>query len=134
MLLKNYINNLSKKFHKHKFKGIAFNSKKVKQGNIFFAIKGTRLDGNSYINEAIKKGAKTIISDNCKDGFKDKILYLKSRDVRSSLAKFANKLFKSKPKNLVAVTGTNGKTSVSIFYNQILELINRKSASIGTLE
>ena len=133
MLLKNYVNNLSKKFSEHKFKGIAFNSKKVKKGYIFFAIKGTKLDGKNFIKEAIKKGAKTIICDNCKDGYKGKILYLRSRDVRSSLAKFANKIYKQKPKNLVAVTGTNGKTSVSIFYNQILELINRKSASIGTL-
>ena len=123
MLLKNYVNNLSKKFSEHKFKGIAFNSKKVKNGYIFFAIKGNKLDGKNFIKEAIKKGAKTIICENCKDGYKGKILYLRSRDVRSSLAKFANKIYKQKPKNLVAVTGTNGKTSVSIFYNQILELI-----------
>ena len=49
------------------------------------------------------------------------------------LAKISFKIFKNKPKNLIAVTGTNGKSSVSDFYYQILKLNNKKVASIGTL-
>ena len=63
MFLKHYFPNLKKKYSKIKFEGIAFNSKKVKNNYIFFAIAGSKLDGNKFINEAIKNGAKTIVSD-----------------------------------------------------------------------
>ena len=56
MLLKDYIPNLNKKYYDLSFKGIAFNSKKVKEGYIFFAFKGNNTDGNLFINEAIKNG------------------------------------------------------------------------------
>ena len=46
MLLKDYIPKLNSKYHKINFSGIAFNSKEVKKGNIFFAIKGSNTDGN----------------------------------------------------------------------------------------
>ena len=63
MLLKDYIPNLNKKFCKISFSGISFNSSRIKKNNIFFAIKGNKFDGNNYIQEAIKKGAKIIISN-----------------------------------------------------------------------
>ena len=62
MYLGNYIKKLNKKFKKIYFSGLAFNSKKVKKNNIFFAIEGYKFDGNRYIFEAIKNGAKIIIS------------------------------------------------------------------------
>ena len=49
------------------------------------------------------------------------------------LAETAFKFYNKKPKNLIAVTGTNGKSSVADFYYQILKLNNKKAASIGTL-
>ena len=63
MLLKDYFPNLDKKYHKLSFKGIAFNSKEVKKGYIFFALKGSNTDGNSFIKDAIQNGSKIIISD-----------------------------------------------------------------------
>ena len=62
MFLKDYFPKLKKKFSKIKFKGIAFNSKIIKKDFIFFAIKGNKIDGNKFIKEAIKNGAKIIIS------------------------------------------------------------------------
>ena len=58
MLLKDYFPNLQKKYHKLSFTGIAFNSKEVKKGNIFFAFKGNNTDGNFFIDDAIKNGSK----------------------------------------------------------------------------
>ena len=55
MFLKDYLPNLHKKYHKVTFSGIAFNSKKIKKGYIFFAFKGTKSDGNFFIDDAIKK-------------------------------------------------------------------------------
>ena len=66
MLLKEYFPNLQKKYHKLSFKGIAFNSKDVKEGYIFFALKGNNTDGNLFIKDAIRNGSKIIISDKFK--------------------------------------------------------------------
>ena len=63
MLLKEYIPNIDKKYGKVFFSGISFDSSRVKKNDIFFAIKGDKFDGNNYINAAIKKGAKIIISE-----------------------------------------------------------------------
>ncbi len=63
MLLKDFITNVDKKFSKVKFSGIAFDSSKVKKGNIFFAIKGEKFDGHNFIKDAIRKGAKVIVSE-----------------------------------------------------------------------
>ena len=134
MLLKDYIPNLHNKSHGLSFKGIAFNSKEVKDGYIFFAFKGSNTDGNLFIKDAIKNGSKIIISDKKKiNNFKNNILFLNVKSPRNLLAQFSSKIFNKKPKNLIAVTGTNGKSSIANFYFQILNLSKIKVASIGTL-
>ena len=134
MLLKDYFPNLSKKYHKVSFKGIAFNSKEIKKGYIFFAFKGNNTDGNLFINDAIKNGSKIIISDKLKkNSWKNDILFLSFKYPRKLLASFSSKIFNKKPNNLIAVTGTNGKSSVANFYFQIANLNKVKAASIGTL-
>ncbi len=133
MKLKNFFKNLDKKFHKISFKGFEFNSKKIKKNYIFFAIQGNKFDGNNFINDAINKGAKIIISNKFKTGIYNGILYIKTNDPRLALSNFASNFYKKKPKNIVAVTGTNGKSSIANFYYQILELNKKKVASIGTL-
>ncbi len=133
MLIGNYFQKIDNKYKKHYFSGLSFNSLKCKKDNIFFAIKGNKVDGNKFIDDAIKSGAKTIVSNNKFTGFKKKILFLSSKNVRKSLSEIAYKICKNKPKNLIAVTGTNGKSSIADFYFQILRLNKKKVASIGTL-
>ena len=60
-------------------------------------------------------------------------IYLDTKNIRKLLSETAFKIYNKKPKNLIAVTGTNGKSSVADFYYQILKLNNKKVASIGTL-
>ena len=133
MLLKNLIKNPPKSMKKLKIKGLALNSKDVKKGFIFFAIKGTRFNGESYIDKAIKNGAIIIIcSKTCR--FKSsKVNIIKTKKVRNYLSEISAKFYKLKPKNIIAVTGTNGKTSVADFFYQILNANNIPVASIGTL-
>ena len=133
MLLGNFIKDINRKYYKTYFSGVAFNSKQVKKNNIFFAIEGTKFDGNKYIFDAINNGAKIIISKkNIK--FRDKsIIFLRDDNPRKLLAEISFKLIKKKPTNLIAVTGTNGKSSIANFYYQILNLNNKKAATIGTL-
>ena len=133
MIIGKFIKGIESKYRNHYFSGLCFNSSKCKKENIFFAIKGTKVDGNKFINHAIQKGAKTIISNQKFVGIKKNILFIKSSNVRKSLSEFAYKIYKNKPKNIIAVTGTNGKSSVADFYFQILKLNKKKVASIGTL-
>ena len=133
MLLKNLINNCPIKVKKIQIKDLALDSRKVKAGCLFFALKGTKLNGSKFIERAIKKGARAIIC-NDKVKFKEKFIpIIKVKNVRETLSIACCKFFKKKPKNIIAVTGTNGKSSVANFFHQIL-LTNKKSvASIGTL-
>ena len=133
MILKDYIPNINKKISEVYFSGIAFDSSKVKKDNIFFAIKGNKFDGNDFIENAIKKGAKVIISEKKFIKKEKKIIFLHSSNIRKLLAETSYKILCKKPKKLVAVTGTNGKSSIADFYFQILKFSSKKVASIGTI-
>ena len=133
MFLGDYFNNIKNNYKNFFFSGISFNSNQVKKNNIFFAIKGNKVDGNNFILSAIKNGAKIIVTEKKKDGFKNDILFIKSRNVRKLLAEISFKIYNDIPKNIIAVTGTNGKSSIADFYYQILDLNKKKVASIGTL-
>ncbi len=133
MLLKDYIPKLGKKYSDVSFSGISFDSSKIKKNYIFFAIKGNKFDGNNYINEAIKKGAKIIISEKKIVKKKSNVIFLYSSNIRKLLAETSYKILDKKPKKLIAVTGTNGKSSIADFFFQILDLNSKKVASIGTI-
>ena len=133
MLLKDYIPNLNEKYNKIFFSGISFDSSKIKKKNIFFAIKGNKFDGNNYIDKAIKRGATVIVTEKKIINKKENIVFLHSSNVRKLLANVSYKILDKKPTKLVAVTGTNGKSSIADFYYQILNLNAKKVASIGTI-
>ena len=132
MLLRKLIKNL-KKTKKITIKGLTSNSNNVRKGFVFFALKGNKLNGEKFIKVAIKKGAAAIVcSRSCK--YTNKIIpVIKSSNIRYLLSKASSIFFKLKPKNLIAVTGTNGKTSVADYFYQILTLCKIPVASIGTL-
>ncbi len=133
MLLGNYFTDVNKKYKNFFFSGISFDTKKIKKDHIFFAIKGNRTDGNDFIRIAIQKGSRIIITEKKIKKFSDGILYIQTKNIRKLLSEISFKIYNKKPNNLIAVTGTNGKSSVADFYYQILKLNNIKVASIGTL-
>ena len=133
MLLKKLIKNLSPEQNKIKIRGLSIDSKKIHKGFIFFAIKGHRLNGEKFIHEAVKKGASVIICSNKCRYVSKKILVIKTSNIRNLLGEICSKFFKLKPKNILAVTGTNGKTSVADLFYQILQINQVPVASIGTL-
>ena len=133
MLLKNLINNLPEDKKKIVITGLSTNSKNVKKGYIFFAIKGSGINGEKFIKEAIYKGAPVIV---CSNNFKNKnkkIFIIRRKNIRNFVSEVSSRFYKCKPKNIIAVTGTNGKTSVADLFYQILSLNNVPAASIGTL-
>ena len=134
MLLGEILKRINKKYKKINFNEIKFNSKDCKPNDIFFAINGSNSNGEKYINSAIKNGAKIIVSSIKFEGFnKQNILFIYDKNPRKLLSKISSRIYKLKPNNIIAVTGTNGKTSVANFYQQILNLNNKKAASLGTL-
>ena len=133
MLLGNYFHNIKNNYKNFFFSGISFDSNKIKKNYIFFAIRGNSTDGNNFISDAIKNGAKIIVTEKKINELKNGILFIKTKNVRKLLSEISFKIYNKIPKNIIAVTGTNGKSSIADFYYQILNLNNKKVASIGTL-
>ena len=92
MYLKDYFFNVDKKFGKTFFSGVSSNSSLVKKDSIFFAIKGNSFDGNDFIKDAIKKGARIIFSEKKIEYRKENIIYIKSSNVRKLLSRISYKI------------------------------------------
>jgi len=133
MLLKNLIKNISRNKKDIFISGLSTNSKEVKKNYIFFAIKGNKINGENFIPEAIQKGASVIVCSKAYKTKNKKIKIIKTNKVRYLLSDLASKYYPLKPKNIFAVTGTNGKTSVADIFYQLLRINNIPAATIGTL-
>ena len=133
MLLGNLLKSVNKKYKKIPVKGISFDSRKVKKDYIFFAIKGNKKSGVNFINDAISKGASAIVSSKKIKYSNCQIPIVLVKNVRRSLSESCSNFYKKKPTNIIAVTGTNGKSSVVNFLYQILNFNKVPVASIGTL-
>jgi len=133
MLLKKIIKKLPINIQKINIKGLSLDSRQIKKNYLFFAIKGKKYNGENYIFDAIRKGARAIVCDiNCKIKNK-KILIIKVKNIKKTIIDACKVFYKEKPKNIIAVTGTNGKSSVAEFYHQILIAQHIPVASLGTL-
>ncbi len=128
--LKDKFKNIEDHFKGIEINGISNNSKNIKKNFIFFAFIGNKTNGNLYINEARKNGATVIISQEEKG---NDVIKLTNKDYLKIYSYLCSSFYNKKPKNIIAVTGTNGKTSVTDFCRQIWSFYGLKSASIGTL-
>ncbi len=112
---------------------IAIDSRRIKKENstIFFALNGKEKNGAEFIASAVAKGARVIVSSEVVNF--PEVVSIKTEQVFQLLVECLKKFYTPLPTNIYAVTGTNGKTSVAEFIRQIIELVGKKSASIGTL-
>jgi len=133
MNLEQLLKPVGKKFQKIKIKRISFDSRKIKKGDIFFAIKGNKTSGTKFIDNVILKGASAIVIERKEKNKNYKIPTIIVKNVRESLSEACSNFYREKPNNIIAVTGTNGKSSVVNFFYQILNFNNIPVASIGTL-
>ena len=119
--------------------GIEKNSKDVKEGFLFVAIKGFAVDGHKFIEDAIKKGAIAIVIEEGCDlkAFKvpEGITVVMTKDTREALAIIASNFYgnPSSKFKLIGVTGTKGKTTTTFMIKEILEKAGKKVGLIGTI-
>lgn len=114
--------------------GVTNNTKNCSAGDIFVAIKGFRLDGNSFITQAISQGAVAIISENsCPEGFS--LPWFQVSDARVALARASAVVndYPTKKLKLVGITGTNGKTTTTTVIDAIFRQAYGLSAMITTI-
>ena len=112
--------------------GLAFDSRSVKPGELFFALAGSKTDGARFIDAAIRSGAVAIAGDHPPRGDMP-VPFVTTPNPRRTLALAAAKFFPRQPQTIAAVTGTSGKTSVAAFTRQIWLRLGHASASIGTI-
>jgi len=133
MLVGDLLKSVKKSHKKITVNGICFDSRRIKKGNIFFAVNGNQTSGVKFVKDALLKGASAIVSSKKINYKNSKKPFILVRDVRKSLSEACSNFYKKKPSNIIAVTGTNGKSSVAEFFYQILNFNKIKVASIGTL-
>ena len=114
---------------------ICLDSRLVNNGNLFFLLERNVQLQEQYLKQAIHNGAAAIIAPKefTFDGAAINIPIIKVDSVRKTLSQVSSKYYPKQPKNILAITGTNGKTSVTKFTEEIWLLMGIKSASIGTL-
>ena len=111
--------------------GVTADSRKVRPGFLFVALPGSKSDGRSFIPAALDAGAAAVLAPDDVSGLAAPVVH--ASDLRRAYALAARAFYGAQPKTCVAVTGTNGKTSVAVFCRQIFERLGHSSASMGTL-
>ncbi|HKF72425.1 MAG TPA: UDP-N-acetylmuramoyl-L-alanyl-D-glutamate--2,6-diaminopimelate ligase [Stellaceae bacterium] len=119
-------------------RGLTADSRAVEPGFLFAALPGTKLHGKVFVGDAVKRGAVALLTDDAQaltalHREYPGVLVVVDSNPRRRLARMAARFHAPQPKTLVAVTGTNGKTSVAAFTRQIWERTGRRAASVGTL-
>jgi len=138
MLLKELLQNLQIEYSHGsldiEISDIAYDSRKVKSGSLFICIEGYKVDGHKFIDAAISAGAVAILSQ--KDiEVESCAAVIKVADTRKALAHISSAFF-GNPSNsfdLIGITGTKGKTTISFMIKSILESKNKKVGLIGTI-
>ncbi len=113
-------------------RGIAVDSRKVKPGDLFVAVPGTKSDGLTFVPRALAAGATAVMAERA-PAAPAKIAVIQVANARRALALAAAAFFPRQPKTIAAVTGTSGKTSVAAFTRQIWTALGLKAASVGTI-
>jgi UDP-N-acetylmuramoyl-L-alanyl-D-glutamate--2,6-diaminopimelate ligase len=114
--------------------GLTADSRAVRPGYLFAALAGSRADGARFVADAIAKGAVTVLAASpARIDVPANVQVLRAAEPRRALALLAARFYGSQPATSLAITGTNGKTSVAEFTRQILAACGHKAASLGTI-
>lgn len=116
--------------------GLHIDSRKVEQGSVFIAVRGTQVDGHEYIEKAIAQGAIAIVAETIPADKKDGVVYVQVKDSASSAGLVASAFYNNPTQHMkvVGVTGTNGKTTVCTLLYQLFEKMGYKCGLISTVQ
>jgi UDP-N-acetylmuramoyl-L-alanyl-D-glutamate--2,6-diaminopimelate ligase len=113
--------------------GLTADSRAVRPGMLFAALPGTKVDGALFAAHAVESGAVAVLAEAAADLDHLDVPIIRVNNPRRELAIAAARYFGRQPENVVAVTGTSGKTSVTVFTRQIWEAAGFRGASLGTI-
>ena len=116
--------------------GLEYDSRQVKPGCVFVAMRGDTTDGNTYIDKAIENGAVAVVTDSPAEKARPGVAWALVSRGRRALARLSANFF-GHPANrlsLTGITGTNGKSTTTFLVESILRTAGRKSALVGTIE
>ena len=117
--------------HDVEITGVTADSRKVKPGFLFAALPGSKADGRTFITKAIELGAAAVLAP--EDVTDVGIPVIHAKDIRRAYGLAAAKFWNKQPAVCVAITGTNGKTSIAAFCRQMFQTLGRTAGSMGTL-
>jgi UDP-N-acetylmuramoyl-L-alanyl-D-glutamate--2,6-diaminopimelate ligase len=113
--------------------GLTADSRGVAPGMLFAALPGAKTDGARFVPQAVEAGAVAILAGSSSPAIDTGVPVIRVPDPRRALSLAAARFYGSQPETVAAVTGTNGKTSVTVFLRQIWERAGRCAASLGTI-
>ena len=114
--------------------GLTADSRDVEPGFLFAALPGTATDGAKFVPQALDRGAVAILAPRSVEvDTGDRAVLVAVDNPRKDLAECAARFYGAQPEIAVAVTGTNGKTSVASFVRQIWDALGHRAASVGTI-
>lgn len=114
---------------------LTFDSRAVGPHSVFFAVKGTKVDGHGFINNAIAAGALAVVCEEFPDGQHPNVVFLKVSDSYDVMAQMARNFFEipSEKLKLVGVTGTNGKTTIATLLFHTARFLGYKAGLFSTM-
>jgi UDP-N-acetylmuramoyl-L-alanyl-D-glutamate--2,6-diaminopimelate ligase len=117
------------------FAGLASDSREVKPGYLFAALPGTKANGAEFVKDAVGRGAVAVLGrpEVAPSAAALGVRFIADDNPRQALARFAAQFFAAQPKIVAAVTGTNGKTSITVFLREIWTALGKRAASMGTI-
>lgn len=115
--------------------GIEIDSRNVKAGNLFVAVKGTQTDGHAYIAKAVGNGASAVVCENLPDSPDSNVTYVQVTDTEEAVGKLATHFFgdPTSKLDLIGVTGTNGKTTIATLLYNMFRKFGYKVGLISTV-
>jgi len=116
-------------------KGICFDSRKVRPGYLFVAVKGTQSDGHAFIEKSVANGAIAILAEKLPESISDKITYVTVKDSAKALGIVAANFYgnPSAKIKLIGVTGTNGKTTVATLLFKLFTSLGYRCGMLSTV-
>jgi len=116
-------------------KGVNIDSRKIENGHLFIAMKGTQVDGHKFIDKAITLGATAILLEDMPETLEDKVTYVQVKSTEEDAGKVATLFYgdPSKKLKLVGVTGTNGKTTIATLLYEMFREFGYKVGLLSTV-